>query len=258
MTRVAILADIHANLPALEAVLADVDARSVDAVFDIGDIVGYGPFPNEVIELLRSREVPSVCGNYDQKVFEFGENRAEFAATKHTLTFRSFCWTHDTLTQESLAYLRQLPPERRVQFEGVELLLVHGSPRGVSDHVGLDSSDEHLAMLADIARADVVACGHSHDTFVKQIGETLFINAGTVGRGSRGDVRASYALVEIDADHASATIEWVPYDLKPLLQGLLAASLPDAFIEMFRQGRQLAQVADLDTGELLTTSAAGE
>ena len=255
MTRVAILADIHGNLPALEAVLADVDARSVDTVFDIGDIVGYGPFPNEVIELLRSREIPSVCGNYDHKVLEFGETRAEFAATKHTLTFRSFCWTHDTLTEASLTYLRQLPPERRVQFEDVELLLVHGSPRGMADHVGLDTPDEHLAMLADTGHAEVVACGHSHDTFVKQIGSTLFINAGTVGRGSRGDVRASCALVEIDAGQACAMIEWVPYDLKPLLQGLLAAGLPEAFIEMFRQGRQLAQVADLDTGELLAASA---
>ena len=255
MTRVAILADIHANLPALEAVLQDLDRKSTDAVFDLGDIVGYGPFPNEVVELLRERRIPSTCGNSDKDVYEFAHKRAKFAASTHALSFRSFQWTHDALTDDHLDYLRGLPPSRRVQFDGVEMLLVHGSPKGMGNHVGLDTSDEQLHELAELAQADVVACGHSHDTFVRQVGPTLFINAGTVGRGSRGDVRASYALVQIEDGLVRATIEWVPYDMGPLLRGLEAAGLPEALVEMFRQGRQLAQVADLDTGELLASPA---
>jgi len=251
MTRVAILADIHANLPALEAVLDHVDRLGVDAVFDLGDIVGYGPFPNEVVDLVRARGIPSVRGNYDEKVVQFGTHRERFASSKRVLTFRSFQWTHDAMDPDHLRYLGSLPAERRVAFDGTELLLAHECPGDPGRPVAMDTPPEQLRDFAETAAAHVVAFGHSHDAFVTRAGRVLVINAGTVGRGSRGDVRASFALLTIDRGRASASIEWVPYDLNRLLQALLAAGLPEAFVEMFRQGRQLAQVANLDTGELL-------
>ena len=251
MTRVAILADIHANLPALEAVLDHVDRLGVDAVFDLGDIVGYGPFPNEVVELVRARGIPSVRGNYDEKVVQFGTHRERFANSKRVLTFRSFQWTYDAMDPDHLRYLNSLPAERRVAFDGTEVLLAHECPGGPGRPVAMDTPPEQLREFAEAATAHVVAFGHSHDAFVTRAGPVLVINAGTVGRGSRGDVRASFALLTIDRGRASASIEWVPYDLNRLLQALLAAGLPEAFVEMFRQGRQLAQVANLDTGELL-------
>lgn len=239
MTRVALIADIHANLQGLEAVLADVNAKSVDAVFDLGDLVGYGPSPNEVVELLRHRGIPSVCGNHDHKVYRFGLRRAEYAATKRSLSFRSFQWTYDALTEDNLAYLRSLPAERRALMDGVDFRLVHTCQEVAPERPSRRPSD------------CVVAFAHSHVPSIQRIGSTVFINAGTVGRGSRGDLRASYALVEIDDGRVSAAIQWVPYDLGPLLQALLASGLPDAYVEMFRRGVHLDQVADRDTGELL-------
>ena len=114
MTRAAILADIHGNLPALEAVLKDLDNKAASAVFDLGDIVGYGPFPNQVVALLRSRAIQSVCGNADRDACSFARKRGQYTERKHALAFCSCQWTHDALERQHLDYLRGLPASRRV------------------------------------------------------------------------------------------------------------------------------------------------
>ena len=231
MTRVALIADVHANAHALRAVLDDADAQGADAVFDLGDVVGYGPSPNETIEIFRSRGILSVAGNHDRKVCGFGRHRAEYAATKHGMAYRTFQWTYDTLAEDNLEYLANLPARRLVRIGGVEFDLTHVL------------SEVAAQPLPDWTCDHVFAWGHAHVPAIERTGRAVVINAGTVGRGRRGDVRASYVLVDADAGRVSASTRWVAYDLRATLQAIVAVGLPDAFSEMFRQGRLLRQVA---------------
>jgi len=246
MTRVALIADIHSNVHGLEAVLADIDRQAVDALYDLGDVVNYGPSPNEAVDLLRARGIPSIQGNHDRKVLAFGPNRREYARTKRVLSFASFKFTYETLREDNREFLRRQPAERDLELDGVSLHMIHTVEPGM--RALLDRVEDD----AEQGQPRVVAWGHSHVPQVKPLEGTLYVNAGTAGRGSRGDVRASYALLDLDSDRATAQIRWVPYDLEPTLEALIASPLPDAFTEMFRQGVLLSQVANLDTGELLS------
>ena len=245
MTRVALIADIHANVHGLRAVLDDIERNAADVTYDLGDVVNYGPNPNEAVDLLRARGIPSICGNHDIKVCAFGGRRQEYARTKRTLAFASFKFTYETLREDNREFLRQLPVERHVEVDGVAFHLTHAVGGPLREQIERAPPD----VSQDPRR--VLAWGHSHVPFVKPIRETLHVNAGTVGRGSRGDVRASYVLVDAAAGRASAEVQWVPYGLGPLLQDLIASPLPEAFTEMFRRGLLLSQVAHPDTGELL-------
>ncbi len=247
MTRVALVADIHSNVHALRAVLAHIDAQGADAIYDLGDVVNYGPSPNEVVDLLRERAIPSLRGNHDDKVLAFGSNRREYARTKRAISFASFKFTYETLREDNRAWLAAQPAERKIKADGVGLRLTHAVPPDLRTQI------ENTSAAPPLHRARVHGWGHSHVPAVVPLGHVLYVNAGTVGRGSRGDVRASYARVDIEGGRATAQIQWVEYDLRPLLQALTASPLPDAFTEMFRRGVLLSQVADLDTGELLSS-----
>src|SRR4051812_23577606 len=130
-TRIAILADLHGNLAATEAVLHAIDAEVPDAIYCLGDLVGYGAFPNETIALIHERAVPTIMGNYDDGV---GFDRADCgcaykSAGEEQRGQQSLVWTRATTTDVNKAYLRSLAPEIRLEIEGVRVRLVHGSPR---------------------------------------------------------------------------------------------------------------------------------
>jgi len=237
--RLAFLGDVHGNLPALEAVLDDLRAWGAEAVYDIGDLLGYGPQPNEVIALLRERAIPSILGNYDKKVLKFHAKRATYRRKKHPLKFRSFEWTDSVLTDEARRYVAELPVERRVSHGGRTFLLVHARPG--SDKKGLmpDTPETKLAKIAKQADADVLVCGHTHLPFVRAAGGVLFINTGTVGRCPGG--KAHYARCELGEEIAAETVT-VAYNLDRLLAAVAESGLPDAFLEYFRTGRDLEEI----------------
>ena len=127
--RVALLADIHANLPALEAVLAHAAAQSAQTYWNLGDFVGYGAYPDQVVKRIRQLRSVSIAGNYDLKVLRFPHKKSKWVRTKHPQKFHAFEWAYGHLSRKSRDYLKSLPKEIYLEKEGFRILLTHGSPR---------------------------------------------------------------------------------------------------------------------------------
>ena len=143
--KVALIGDIHANLPALEAVLAHAQEQEAKAVWHVGDFVGYGPFPNEVVQLLRKREdVLSILGNYDRKMLQFKQKQDKWRKSKSPEKYLAFKWAYQNLSKKNRKYLRFLSQELRLKVKGHRILLTHGSPESDSELLTPDTSDNRL------------------------------------------------------------------------------------------------------------------
>jgi len=215
VTRVAVISDIHANLPALEAVLADIDRKDVDQIFCAGDLVGQGPHPNQVVSRIRKAGIPSVLGNQEIEVRELAD-RARPDPKKHML------WTIAVLKRRNREYLLSLPSDRELEVEGVGILLVHGSPHGTFDtmHPSLTSNTLRAWFPLGTPRPDVLVGGHTHVPFVRTVDGMLVVNAGTVGRPFDGDPRASWALLELEKGRARARIRRVEYPVEEAVRAM--------------------------------------
>ena len=202
----ALLSDVHANLPALEAVLADLDARTdVDAVYHLGDLVGYAPWPDEVVQLLKDRSIPGVAGNYDSTTatgYKHCGCRYE-DARQEELSHLSYEWTRGHVSQETKRYLGSLPFRIDVRplgghVAGPRLILLHGNPVLNTVYWTEDRSDRFCMQMAETVSAkagDVIAFGHTHKPWHREVDGIHFANTVSVGRPKDGDPRAGYALV---------------------------------------------------------------
>jgi putative phosphoesterase len=215
VARLAIISDIHANLPALEAVLADAEGQGADRVFCAGDLVGQGPHPNQVVSRIRKAGIPSILGNQEVEVRELAD-RARPDPKRHML------WTIATLKRKNREYLLSLPTHRTVEVEGRTVLIVHGSPRGIFDtmHPSLTSATVRAWFPTERRRPDVLVGAHTHVPFVRKVGGMLVVNAGTVGRPLDGDPRASWALLEIDENGVRARIRRVAYPVERTVRSM--------------------------------------
>jgi putative phosphoesterase len=251
--KVALIGDIHANLPALEAVLADAHQREVEAIWNVGDIVGYGAFPNEVIQRLQQVENPdaigeevlSIVGNYDLKVLKVKKKRDKWKKAKIPEKWFAFNWAYDNLTKPNRKYLRSLPEEIRLEKEGKRILLTHASPVSNEEHIGPDTPPERLRELAEIADVDVIICGHSHQPFKREIAAVQFINTGSVGRPDDGDPRACYAILQIKPGFFQVCHYRIEYDVQWAVAAIREHNLPEAFAQMMLQGRGLDAVLEV-------------
>ncbi len=237
--KIALIGDIHANLPALEVVIADARAQGAEALWNIGDFVGYGPFPEEVVQFCLGLEMPAVLGNYDQKVLRYATHGVK---TKNPLKRMAFAWASAQLSPASRAYLEALPEQRRIQALGWTALLCHGSPASIQEHLTPQTPASRLVELAALAAAPLVICGHSHQPFARQAGGAWFINTGSVGRPDDGDPRACYALLDLNPGGMAVEHRRLDYDVDRAVREIHARGLPDEFGEMLRQGRGLDQI----------------
>ena len=242
--KVALIGDVHGNLPALEAVLADVARRRIATVWNIGDFVGYGAFPDEVVRRLRQPHIVNIAGNYDLKALKFPKKRKKWKKKKRAEKWLAFKWAYEHLSEESRRFLRSLPEDVRLEAEGRRILLTHASPAANDEHLGPDTPDERLRELAAMAGADVVVFGHSHRPFVRQIGDVWFINTGSVGRPEDGDPRACYATLAITPRSLRVAHHRVAFDVDRAANALREHGLPEAFAQMVLQGRNLDTILD--------------
>jgi predicted phosphodiesterase len=230
----AVFSDVQGNLPALEAVLDDVERRGVGRTLCLGDLVGYGPWPNEVALAIRDRGIPCLMGNYDQGIgFEMGEcgciyktdeQRAEGAA--------SLAWTEQAVTDEVKAFLRSLEDHFLLATPAAELLAVHGSPRRVNEYLFEDRPASAMERMAHDFPYKAIIFGHTHLPYARPVGETVFVNVGSAGRPKDGDWRACYAIVDSAAlGRGEPFVEFVrvAYDHERLLAGLAETSLITCF-----------------------------
>lgn len=231
--KIVTFSDIHGNLHALQAVLADIDRQQPDQVYCLGDLVGYGAHPNEVIDLIRTRQIPTIMGNYDDGV-GFDKDDCGCAYTDdemRRLGDLSLAWSKAHVTPENKAFLRTLLPNIRFEVHGKRFLLVHGSPRRINEYVYEDRAPASLARIAALANADVLVFGHTHLPYVKEVEGVLFVNDGSVGKPKDGDPRAAYAILEI-GNEVKVTIQRVPYDVAAAAAAVRASGLPPHFAEL--------------------------
>ncbi len=195
--KIALIADVHGNLPALKKVLKHARALGAREIWNAGDSVGFGPYPDEVLRLLKKSGALSILGNADSKILRVKSFPPEKKANLDAAKWQTACWSYEQLSPASRKYLRALPHERRFVSKGWKVLITHGSPVSQKEYIGPDTPEERLRELAAVNPAQIIVFGHSHRPFARLVDETWFINPGSIGRPEAGDTRASYALLKI-------------------------------------------------------------
>ena len=231
--RVAVITDIHANLPALEAVMDAIERSAVHGVYCGGDLVGYGPHPNEVCALIAERGIPTIYGNYDYAIARDLDDCGCAYVTPHDREIgqRSVEWTLAHTSRRSKDFMRGLPFDLRFEMGNKRVRLVHGSPRKVNEYLFEDKPARTFERIAVGADCDVLVFGHTHQPWVREYGGVLFANCGSVGKPKDGDPRAAFALLELDEGRVVARIERVEYDAEAVARELAGAGLPGEYAD---------------------------
>ena len=240
--RIAVFSDVHANLPAMEAVRDHIATGGYDQVYCLGDLGGYASQPNEVQEVIMEMGCPTILGNYDEGV-GFAKDDCGCHYTKPfdiEMSNTSFIWTRDNTSDENKAWLRNLPREIRFEVEGLRVLLCHGSPRSTTEYLFVDRSDGFLRQFTPggehDAQADVIVFGHTHVPFHREVDGVQFINTGSVGRPKDGDPRAGYSVLTIQNKGVEFEQVRVEYDVELAATRLVAAGVPEYFANDRRGG----------------------
>ena len=223
--RLAVLSDTHGNLPALEAVLAEVDHARPDAIWAAGDLVGYNPWPNEVLGLLKDRQVRSIRGNHDRAALSgnaIGFNDVAAAAVR---------WTRIVLTPASVGYLKGLEDRMRVETADGAIAMYHGSPRDDDEYIWPWLASEDLVTLA---QARVIILGHTHIPMAFAFRYGLLVNPGSVGQPRDHDPRASWGL--LDTDRRTFEVHRVRYDVDAVANAIRKAGLPPELADRLQYG----------------------
>jgi predicted phosphodiesterase len=247
MKRLALISDIHANLPALRAVLADIDDRAnVDAIYHLGDLTGYAPWPNEVVSLLRERGIPGISGNYDSTIATDYKHCGCRADTPHDeeLSHISFDWTRSHVTPETKKYLGTLPFRLDIRpfgghVSGPTITLLHGNQTLNTVYVTEDRSDAFLEKMArDLGSRpeDVICFGHTHKPWHRVVEGIQFVNTGSVGRPKDGDPRAGYVLLTTEGSGVRIEFMRVAYDVDEAARAIRESELPAEFADFLRSG----------------------
>jgi predicted phosphodiesterase len=247
--RYALISDIHANLPALETVLDDIASRpDIHATYHLGDLVGYAPWPNEVVAALRAASVAGVAGNYDSTVAtEYKHCGCRYEdARQEELSHLSYAWTRAHVTLETKAFLGGLPFRIDLRplgghLAGPRVTLLHGNHVLNTVYTYEERPDSVLEKMGAAvgARAgDVVCFGHTHLPWHRVVAGVHYLNAGSVGRPKDGDWRAGYVLLDIGATEPAIRVQFIrlEYDVDRAARAILESELPHDFAEYLRTG----------------------
>jgi predicted phosphodiesterase len=247
----ALISDVHANLPALEAVLDSVKRGSgIAATYHLGDLVGYAPWPDDTVALIRSSGIPGVAGNYDSTVgtdYKHCGCRYE-DPRQEELSHLSYNWTRQHVSAATKEFLAGLPFRVDLlpnggHLSGPRVILVHGTPTLNTLYWTEDRPDDFCLKMASHAGAkagDVIAFGHTHIPWHREVAGIHFLNTGSVGRPKDGDWRAGYVLLEIGSGAPRVENVRVEYDVERTMLAIRKSELPDDFAEYLRTGGQPA------------------
>ena len=236
--KIAFISDIHGNIEALKAVLANIKDRNINFqdVYCLGDLVGYGPRPNEVIELIRKHEIQTVLGNYDEAVGFYLpscgchiDSKISKERSKNSLE-----WSERYTTEENKQFLRELEEQLVLEEEGLKILLTHASPYAINDYV-FENDIEKQEEITSEYEEDIIIMGHTHYPYYKKVKDKLLINAGSVGRPKDGDNRACYCIVEL-GENVKVEFIRVEYNIEKVAKEIEESELLDEFAMILRKG----------------------
>jgi len=256
--KIALFSDIHANLPALEACLADIEKQKPDAIYCLGDLVGYNIWPNEVINEIRKRGIPTIAGNYD---FGIGRHSDDCGCAYKTDEEKangavSISFTNQIVKEDERAYLRTLPAHIKLEFQlnhdKLNVLLVHGSPRKINEYLFEDRDEKSLLRIMHDADADIMCFGHTHKPYHRTLNDGTeeqphyrhAINIGSVGKPKDDNPKGCYVLLHI-AENSSITnkdslqVKFMrfEYDVEKAAKAVEGSPLPNAYATALRNGR---------------------
>lgn len=255
--RIALFSDIHANLPALEACFKSIQEQKPDAIYCLGDLVGYNIWPNEVINEVRRRGIPTIAGNYD---FGIGRTSDDCGCAYKTDIEKkngsvSISFTNSIMKDDERAYLRTLPAHIKVEFqlnkEKLNLLLVHGSPRKINEYLFEDREEKSLLRIMEQADADIMCFGHTHKPYHRILNSGIdrenhlrhAVNIGSVGKPKDGNPQGGYVMLTINnnsstLDKDSIKVEFIRfnYDIEKAAKAVEGSPLPNNYAESLRNG----------------------
>lgn len=229
--KIAVISDIHANIYALINILEDIDSEKVDTIICLGDLVGYGPHPNETISMIRRRNILCIKGNYDNAVTD-----NEFSYIRETEINRfSLPWTIEELRVENMSYLKGLPSSLTLKVGNKNILFVHGSPSRINEYLFVDenNTEEYLNSINE----DVLVCAHTHLPAIKEIKNKIYINTGSVGKPKIGRPNSTYCIIEIDNEYNVTTqFKEISYEVKKIIKDMTMLKFPPTLIQSFEKG----------------------
>src|SRR5262249_52036213 len=233
MPTAAIISDIHGNLPALEAVLAEIAAERVERIVCLGDVATLGPQPHEVIARLRGLGCPVVMGNTDADLLALAREESATGGVWGSQDFDFDRWCAARLTADDLAYLRTFQPTISESLgDGMTLLCYHGSPRSYDERITAQTADDALDQMLAEMPAQLYAGGHTHQQLLRRYRGTLVLNPGTVGFAKDAIAPAAqvgnpswaeYAIIASDGGQLEVSLRRVHFDLDALFAALDAS-----------------------------------
>jgi len=211
--KIAVLSDIHGNLFALNSVLEDIKKNDVDEIFCLGDLAMAGPEPNETIDFVKKQNWTIIQGNTDRMIADYSE--AVYNAVKEGAPIMANALENDvkSISTENKEFLKQLPEKLALECEGVNILLVHGSPRRNNENIFPDLTKEQINEIVAGVKENIIFCGHTHIPCGYQTDNGItIVNDGSVGRPFTENPEACYVLA--DFNNGTFTIEhrFVDYD----------------------------------------------
>jgi len=228
LTRVALVSDVHGNLPALKAVLPVIE--EADEVVCAGDLVGYYPFPNEVVEAARDGSWGWVRGNHEAAL-ETGATGCNSRAAE------ALNWTREALEPVAEEWLLSLPWERSLEIGGVDVHVVHGAPGDPHRYVWEGTTEIEIRGMLERTGSDVLVLGHTHVPMEVRVGAGVIVNPGSVGQPRDRDPRASVALLDISSGEVVVEFMRRSYPVEDLKEEVVEACLPVSLWERLREGR---------------------
>ena len=243
--KIALVGDIHSNMHALKAVLNQAKRHGAECVWDLGDMLGFGAYPDEVVGLLRKKGSLGIAGNFDIKIMKFPKKASLWQHEKDPDKFVMLKFSYESLSSSNRKYVKGLPLKKELEIGGRKILLVHASPESDREHLGPDTPEERLIEIASKTGSNIILCGHSHRPFVRKAGNTVFINPGTIGLPDDGDPRASFAILEISSKKDVKVHHYrVDYDVRAAAGAVIANGLPEIFSKMLLHAKNYTAIKE--------------
>ncbi|MDR3023351.1 metallophosphoesterase family protein [Chryseobacterium sp.] len=241
MIQIAVFSDVHGNLPALEVVLEDIEKRGIRQRFCLGDLVDFAPWGNEVIEKIRSLNIPCLMGNHDERIaFDIPvvplskhseeETNARFIAIDHSKKH---------ITEENKTFLSELPFHLKLNYKVGKkhwnIQLVHSSLESNDTYLYESENDEVFENMLKSSQADVVVMGHTHLSFKKQFENNGWaVNCGSVGRSKEENRLASYVIFTLDEEKITPEIIQLPYPIDETVRQIKESEIPDYYASFLK------------------------
>ncbi|ACD52577.1 MULTISPECIES: metallophosphoesterase family protein [Clostridium] len=229
--KIAIISDIHGNIYSLIRALQDIDNEKVDSIICLGDLVGYGPHPNEVIAMIKRRNILCIQGNYDKSVID---NDYTFIRETEINSF-SLPWTYNELRAQNRYFLSNLPSSISLNIQGKKIIFVHGSPSILNQY--LFENAEDTKNIIENMEEDILVCAHTHIPSIKNFDEKMYINCGSIGKPKIGRPNLTYCLLDInELSGVKAQIKELEYEYPRIVKDMTLLNFPSKLIKSFEKG----------------------